>query len=80
MPFSNARAGSSTGGEARRGWSFGLTAELGYTFATALEFDDVTEPEPDEDDDDPPIPTRPLSLGALDLSGLELRIGALMRF
>lgn len=60
------------------GLSFGLDLELGYSLATDLAFDDLRRPDVDEDPE--PISRRSLALGSLDLSGVELRVGALMRF
>ena len=62
------------------GLSFGMDAELGYTLATSLDFGDLRAPEPTGDEDPEPISRRSLAMGEIDLSGLELRIGAFMRF
>jgi len=87
VPFSNVRGArtepQADGGQEAdepAGFSFAIDAELGYTFATDLQFDDLKRPEPEEEPEVPDIPVQPLDLGAFDLSGVELRIGVLMRF
>jgi len=80
VPF-NTMPAAKEGEEPRTGGvSFGIDVEVGYTYASPLDFDDLRPPEPDEDEDPPRIPLRSLAFGSLDLSGVEMRIGALIRF
>ena len=83
LPFSDVRVpkrSDDEAAEARPGYSFGIEVTFGYTYASPLHFDDLARPEPDEEPEVPPIGIRPLDVGAFDLSGPELRVGALMRF
>ncbi len=83
VPFSNVRVSRRSDGGTdltEPGYSFAVDAELGYTFTSRLHFDDLARPEPDKEPEPRPIGIRPLDLGAFDLSGLELRVGVLMRF
>lgn len=60
--------------------SFGLRAELGYIWFPDLQFDDLVPPAPNPKPATAPIPSAPLAMGSVTLSGVHLGLTAFVRF
>jgi hypothetical protein len=60
--------------------SFGVRAELGYIWFPDLQFDDLAPPTPSPKPTTTPIPSAPLAMGSVTLSGLHIGLTAFVRF